>query len=351
MLPLDRLQPQRIALIKPSALGDIVHALPVLTALRCRFPEASITWIVNKAYEPLLIGHPDLTATLPFDRGAIRKGTRAALSASAAFLAKLASQRFDLTIDLQGLMRTGLMSLATAAPRRVALAPAREGSRFAYTELIHVRDNNETHAVDRYWRAAEAFGAGDFAKQFRVPLQPGAEEWVRNTLQTLPRPWVAVAVGARWVTKRWPASHYAELGRRTQSAFGGSWIFVGTGEDTADASKVIAQMNGPTRDLTGRTTLPQLAATLAACDVMIGNDTGPLHLAAALGRPCIAPYTCTQVKRHGPYGSMSGGVETNVACRGSYLKTCDKLICMPELTPDRLWPRVERCFVDRGPEP
>ena len=94
------------------------------------------------------------------------------------------------------------------------------------------------------------------------------------------------------------------------------------------------------RDFTGKTSLPRLAALLSLADVMVGNDTGPLHLAAALGRPCVAPYTCTRVALHGPYTSMTGGVETAVHCGGSYLKKCGNMICMPELTPDRLWPRL-----------
>lgn len=93
-------------------------------------------------------------------------------------------------------------------------------------------------------------------------------------------------------------------------------------------------------DFTGRTSLPQLAALLSLADVMVGNDTGPLHLAAALGKPCVAPYTCTRVRLHGPYGSFPGGVETSVPCGGSYLKTCPDMICMPDLTPDRLRPRL-----------
>src|SRR6266852_985750 len=104
---LTNLHAERIALIKPSALGDIVHALPVLTALRRRYPEAHISWIVNRSYEPLLQGHPDLDATLPFDRGAARgRPLRAALSFGL-FLGRLRQQRFDLIIDLQGLLRSG----------------------------------------------------------------------------------------------------------------------------------------------------------------------------------------------------------------------------------------------------
>src|SRR5439155_17110131 len=102
---LNRLAARRIALIKPSALGDIVHALPVLSALRQRFPAAAITWVVNRAYEPLLADHPDLTDTLPFDRGALKKGVRAAVRSSLRFGAELRRRRFDLVIDLQGLLR------------------------------------------------------------------------------------------------------------------------------------------------------------------------------------------------------------------------------------------------------
>jgi len=368
-MPLDRLTSRRIALIKPSALGDIAHSLPVLTALRVRFPAARITWVVNTAYEPLIRNHPDLTDTLPFDRGMFRRGVWNSARYAAGFAAELRSRQFDLVIDLQGLFRTGLMCLATGAPHRIGFANAREGSRHTYTRKISVPDADRIHAVDRYWRIVEALGAGDVPKRFHLPLDPGEVASVRVELAELPRPWIAVAVGAKWLTKRWPTSHFAELLNRTQSRFGGTALFVGAGEDTAMSQEVIAALGsedpspnplpqgerglnlappsfpgkgvgglGSSRDFTGRTSLPRLAALLASCDVMLGNDTGPLHLAAALGRPCVAPYTCTRVALHGPYTSMNGGVETSVACGGSYIKTCDKMICMPELTPDRLWP-------------
>jgi lipopolysaccharide heptosyltransferase I len=339
MVPLDRLRPRRVALVKPSALGDIAHALPVLSALRRKFPASRITWVVNRAYEPLLSGHPDLTDTLPFDRSAFRGGPRRAVAYSLAFAAELARRRFDLVIDLQGLMRSGLMCLATNAPRRVGFDNAREGSRYAYTDKVRVPGAKAMHAVDRYWKVAEALGAADRPKRFHVPLREEDVAWARRELAGLPRPWVAFVVGARWVTKRWPAAHFADLGRRMQEAFGGSCLFVGTGEDTPDAEAVAGGLHGPSRDFTGKTSLPKLAALLSVCDAVVGNDTGPLHLAAALGRPCVAPYTCTRVARHGPYGVAGTGVETAVPCGGSYFKTCPNgMVCMPDLTPDRLWP-------------
>lgn len=333
------LAPRRIAFLKPSALGDVVHALPVLTALRTRFPQARITWVINSAYEPLVKNHPDLTDTLPFDRGAFKKGVWKATRYAASFAAELRRRRFDLVIDLQGLLRTGLMCLATGSPVRVGFANAREGSRYAYTHQVRVPDASRIHAVERYWRVAEYLGAGGVPKRFRVPLDAAEVDAVRRELAELPRPRVAVAVGAKWVTKRWPAAHFAELLARAQAAFGGTALFVGTADDTA-ASLEVARHLSAARDFTGKTSLPRLAALLSRCDVMLANDTGPLHLAAALGVPSVAPYTCTKVALHGPYTSMTGGVETSVPCGGSYLKTCGNMVCMPELTPDRLWPRL-----------
>ena len=249
--------------------------------------------------------------------------------------------------DMQGLLRSGLMAWASGAPVRVGFASAREGSRYAYTHKLKCPTRLEAHAVDRMWTVSEAFGVGHLPKVFRVPLQDSEVEGARQQLAALPRPIVAVAVGAKWVTKRWPTAHFAEVLRRAQSHFGGSAVFVGTGEDTASSQEVIAQLRGPALDLTGRTSLPRLAAVLSLSDAMLGNDTGPLHLAAALGRPCVAPYLCTRVALHGPYTQAAGCVETAVACAGSYLKKCDKMVCMPELTADRLWPKLagtlDRC--------
>ena len=328
--PLSDLRPERIALIKPSALGDVVHTLPVLHALRQRFPAACITWVINRSLEPLLAGHPDLDETLPFDRhGGLRAGVKLAR--------ELHRRRFDLVLDLQGLLRTGLMCAATRAVRRVGLCSAREGARLFYSDVV--QDDLKLHAVDRYWRVANALGAGQWPKQFVLPIPDAARQWVEETVglrrfQLLDPPYIVVAPGSRWVTKRWP--HFAELVNRAQRRFGGTAILVGSGDEVALSHFIAAKISGECLDLTGKTTLPQLAALLAKADVVLANDSGPLHLAAALGRPVVAPYTCTEIARHGPYG-QNGAVLTSVWCRGSYLKRCSRLECMAELTPDRLW--------------
>lgn len=337
--PLAEIQANRIALIKPSALGDVVHSLPFLNALRHRFPDARISWIINRSYQSLIDGHKSLDETIPFDRGAMKGGWRKAARTSLELARELRRRRFDLVVDLQGLARSGLMTLATGASRRIGLSTAREGAHLAYTDVVSIPDPNQRHAIDHYWCVAEALGVGDLPKRFDVPVRAEARAWALEQLRDLPRPWLAFGVGARWLTKRWPPQHFAMLARRTRESFGGSAFFIGAPDEAPLAKQVIAQICGPWRDFTGATSLQQLAGLLEAADVMISNDSGPLHLAAALGRPCIAPYTCTQVRRHGPYG-QSGGVETTVWCKGSYIRTCDRLECMSELTPDRLWPAL-----------
>jgi lipopolysaccharide heptosyltransferase I len=340
-VPLLEYPARRIALIKPSSLGDIIHCLPVATALRRRFPDAYLCWVVNHTYAPLLQDHPDLDATLPFDRSAARRGVLQAAFTYHQWIRRLRRQAFDLVIDLQGLLRSALLTVATGAPRRVGLSSAREGARWFYTDVVPVADFQALHAVDRYWLAAEALGAGAGPKRFRLTIPDADQGWATDFLRECPRPWLLLGPGSRWVTKRWPPEHFASLARQAQDRFGGTVIFVGGREEMALAQAVAAHLTGPVRDLTGRTSLPRLAAVLARADVMLANDTGPLHLAAALGRPVVAPYTCTKVLLNGPYGAESGAVETRIGCQGSYLKRCPRLDCMTELTPGRLWPVLE----------
>jgi lipopolysaccharide heptosyltransferase I len=339
--PLHEYPARRIALLKPSALGDVVHGLPVLTALRRRYPQAHITWVVNRSYEPLLCGHRDLDATLAFDRRAAHRGPWAAARTWTHFLGELRRGQFDLVVDLQGLFRTGVMAAVTGAPRRVGLSTAREGARWFYTDAVEVRDFDALHAVDRCWLVAEAFGVGHLDKEFHIPLHAEARAWAEERLAGCPRPWLVLGLGSRWPTKRWPPAHFAVLARRARASFGGTTIFVGGREEAGLAQVVREQLQGPVVDVMGTTTLPQLAALLARADVMVANDTGPLHLAAALGRPVVAPYTCTRVRRSGPHGQEANAVETTVWCAGSYLKRCSRMECMDELTPERLWPRLQ----------
>ncbi len=340
-VPLQNISPNRIALIKPSALGDIVHSLPVLTALRQKYPSAHITWIINKNYEALLEDHPHLDATLPFDRSAFHSGWGKAIRTYSTFIRQSRSAQFDFVIDLQGLFRSGMMGWLRGATRRVGLETARECSSWFYTDVVSADNIRTLHAVDRYWEVVKALGADDVPLEFHLPILPETDQWVQRLFAEYPMPWIGLGVGARWYTKRWLPQHFAALAKQAQESFGGTIFFVGRPDEQPLAMAVSDNLPGPVCNLIGQTTLPELVAVLNRMDVYVANDSGPLHLAAALGRPVIAPYTCTSVRLHGPYRSMGTAVESTVWCRGSYLRHCNRLECMQELTPERLWTPLE----------
>ena len=337
---LATLEPRRVCLIKPSSLGDVVHALPVLSALRERWPHAHLAWVVNRGLRGLLDGHPMLDEVIPFDRGTVGLGPRGLL-AFARFGSSLRKRNFDLAIDLQGLLRSGVMTAATGARVRVGLDDAREGSRFFYTHRVPM-PTDDAHAVAKLMRVAEALGA-DPAPRFAPAIGDEARAWAERACRAVPRPRLVLNVGARWITKRWPPESFAEVAAQAHHDRGAGLIAVGAPEDRSLVDALIARLGAiPLLDLSGQTSLPQLAAVMEAADCVLSNDTGPLHLAAATEVPVVGVYTCTKPEKTGPWGERAVAVSSRVWCAGSCVKRCDRMECMAELGPDRVWAAVRR---------
>lgn len=332
--PLDQLQPRRVCLVKPSALGDVVQTLPVLTALRRRWPDAHLAWVVNDSFAPLLHAHPDLDEVIAFPRRARGLELVGDLFGLAGRL-----RGFDLTLDLQGLFRSAALTWLTGARRRVGFRHAREGASLAYTDRLDT-PVKQMPAVLANWTVAQALGCNGPPPAARIGLTPAHQAETLRLLAGLPRPIVAIHPGASWVTKRWPAEHFAELARRAQQDRGAGIVLVGGPGEEPITAAVAAGLSGDCVDLAGRTGLLQLAAVLRAADVMLSNDSGPMHLAAAVGTRVVAPFTCTSPLRAGPHGPGHHTVATQVACAASYLRQCGSMTCMSELTPDRLWPAL-----------
>ncbi len=335
-----RLEPQRICIIKPSSLGDVIHCLPILPALRQLFPKAQISWVVNAAFRSLLDSHPYVDELIAFERG--KSGLSSSGAASTAHLCgRLLKQRFDLTIDLQGLLRSGLMTAATRAPVRVGIADAREGARWFYTHRVPA-PRLGLHAVDRVGRVVAALGLEHFEPAFHISPSAQDQLWARETLAAIPRPSLILNLGARWMTKRWPPEHFAEIARRAAAEFGAGLACVGA---RVDIPLAVAMRNAiaplPLLDLSGKTTLLQLAALAQQSHLFVSNDTGPLHLAAAAGASVVGIYTCTDPLLTGPYGPRVTTVQSCVWCAPSFRKTCNRLDCFAELNPDRVWPVVK----------
>ena len=338
------LRPQRICIIKPSALGDVVQSLPILSAIKAAYPAATISWVINRELAPLLEGHPLVDNLLVYDR-------RGSWTASLAFLWRLAKSRFDLVFDLQGLLRTGVMTVATRARTRVGLQTAREGSRFTVNCVIS-ESSRQQPAWSRYLRVNAALNQPSQQSIYDLPIPTSLLAQADARLATLPRPWLVVQPGAKWETKRWPPQQFAAVLSLAHETFGGSAILVGTNSEaevTAECRRAVLERNpaATVEDLAGQTTLLELAALLSRANVVLSNDSGPLHLASAVGAPVVGIFTCTSAHISGPPPVGPGGaiqryVSTIVSCAASYHKRCPhagtaKHACFGELTADRVW--------------
>ena len=249
------LRPGRICIIKPSALGDVVNAFPCLSALRAKWPGASFTWVINQNLRGLVEGHPEIDEVILYDRARAGIGPRGFWEFGQ-FLRELRRPGFDLTIDLQGLLRSGVMTAATGSPVRVGLADAREGAVWFYTHRVTPSGGlYEAHAVDRLLSVAAAFGADVSEPRTSVAVSEADRAWARESLSGVARPRLGLNLGARWETKRWPPSHFAEVARRAVVVRGAGLFAVGAPEDRSLVEELARRLAPiPVVDFCGRTT-------------------------------------------------------------------------------------------------
>jgi heptosyltransferase I len=334
---------RRILIIKPSSFGDVIHAMPVLHGLRSRFPNARISWLVASSCAGLLEGHPDLDEVIRFDRkryGRVGRSLGPTVE-FVRFLAALRNRRFDLVLDLQGLFRSGFMTLATGARERLGFANAREFAPLFYTRRLPVKDP-DMHAVDRNYLFARALGFAHLPVAFNMPVLAEASGAVAGILANqgiaAGEPYALMAPGTRWETKRWPAAGFAEIARRIRSEFSLPVVLVGM-EDEIEVAREVEQAAGESVvNLAGQTKLPELIALVAGAALVVMHDSGPMHLATALGRPMVAIYGPTSPRRTGPYGQPGAVARLDLLCSPCYIKRVADCPhghrCMADLAPD-----------------
>jgi lipopolysaccharide heptosyltransferase I len=314
----------RILLIKPSSLGDIVHALPVLSGLRQRYPQAEIAWLAGSPYVTLLRAHPALNEVIPFDRrryGMVGRDLRVSVH-FADFLHKLWSRRFDLAIDLQGLLRSGLLALASGARFRIGFANARELGWLFYTHRIPP-GSSDSHAVDKNYRVAEALGFAQLPKDFALHLPPGTEERASAILEQAglaQRPYAVLVPAARWQTKRWPTENFARLADAAAQRLGLAVVLIGAAAEAELCYQVQRRAATGLINLAGKSTLPELVAVVKAAQVVVTNDSGPMHVAAAMDRPVVALFGPTNPTRTGPYSAAARVIRKPLPCSPCYLR-------------------------------
>jgi lipopolysaccharide heptosyltransferase I len=361
----------RILLIKPSAVGDVIHALPVLVKLRERYPAARIDWMLTPQNAELVKDHPALSNVVLFARQAYARPWRD-LSSPVDFVAMLARLReanYDLVIDLHGQFRSGAFALVTAAPTRIgfdrprtrvlnasrklpehamkhAWKGAREGAWVAYTHRIPI-PTLDAHAIDRYMWLGEMLGFAPGRPDTTVPVSAEARERVARLLGEHglgARPLLLLTPGTVWETKHWLPENFAAVGRHFLS-IGWDVALAGAPRDREPCGAVLRGCAGAV-DLCGKTRLPDLAALVNRANLCVTNDSGPMHLAAALGTPVVAIFGPTDPVWVGPYGKPESVVRVGLKCSPCYLRKLRECpydhACMRQVSAEMVIERAHR---------
>lgn len=330
-------QYRNILLIKTSSLGDVLHALPCAQALRELFPAARITWIVEPAYAVFLPGAPVLDEVLFFEKTRLRKGgVGQRLAYVRELKAQLTERKFDLVIDLQGLAKSALIAWLTGCPERIGYVEMREGSGLVSRPVSgpHADD----HVVQRYLDVIRSLGWVGETPTYPA-LSFGEEAKVRKWLTELGigEKYAVLVPSTRRIQKNWPAAHFATLAKALADS-GLDVLLVGDKNDQEKGQAIAAQAGqANVYNLAGQTTLKELCSVLSGAAVVVGGDTGPLHIAAAVGVAAVALYGPTDPQRSAPYGAKITILQSKVPCAPCHRQACEDVRCMASISPETVY--------------
>lgn len=323
----------RFLLVRLGSLGDVIHALPSAAALRDTFPGARIDWVVEGKWGRLLKGNPDVTNVVVLDRGK-RGGFRAAVR-------QLRSAAYTCAIDFQALYKSALLAFASGAPRRIGFKSsyAREGLAAAlYTDRLNPRG---AHKVDHNFTLAACAGAREMKPRFPLVIEPEDKERVARELSGKGiGDFFVLNPGGGWLSKCWPASRYGELHGKIAERFGWRGVITfGPGEE--NLARQVAFAAGTSAPVAIPLGLGPLMALLRSAKFVVSADTGPLHLAAALGAPIVGLYGPTDPSRNGPYGSRDVIVRNPHASLTTYGREAFYSPAMMSITVDQVLDAIE----------
>jgi heptosyltransferase-1 len=305
----------RILVVRLGSMGDVIHALPAVASLKHSFPHSRLSWVIKPRWAPLLEGNPFVDEVVPFNRTA-----REILETRRL----LRREHFDLAVDLQGLIQSALVAASARADKIVGLARSQARESFATMFYSSAVRTTALHRVDRYLELVSAAGASNLLRTF--PLPSGKPEG------SLPDgPFVLACPLAGWGSKQWPLGHYTELAKHLNVT-----LVVNGPPDTLD---VLKQIEGAHVHLSG---IEGLIDATRRAQAIVGVDSGPVHLAAALGKSGVAIYGPTDPASHGPYGGSLHVLRSSTAVT-SYKRRASDSGSMRAISPAEVLESLEMC--------
>lgn len=326
--------PQRILIVLFGAIGDVTRALPLLTRLRRGYPHASIAWAVEPAAATLLDSHPALDQVLLYER---TQGARQFWP----FLQSIRQKKFDLVLDLQRHAKSGLVSVWSRAPVRLGFHRhnTKEGNWLLNTHTIPpVLDFSLK--LQQYLKFSDALGLPDDGVHFDLRLRAEEEQQVEALLADTPRSFAAFFLGSRWPSRFWFPDATAQVARSLQREYGMGTVLIGGPGEVAfatDVTAVLETTETTATNLSGRTSLRDLIGIFSRARIAIGPDSGPMHIAAAVGTPVISFWGATSPLRSAPWGSEDFVQCGPAACSPCYVRQCRiNRACMQRITPTQV---------------
>ncbi len=334
----------RFLLVRLGAVGDVIHTLPLAGAVRDAFPSSKIFWAVAPGPSVLLEENPDIDQVVVVDSKSWRgRGLLGIPSELRRTFDLLNSPGADVAIDAQGLIKSGVISWASGARMRIGFEQraCREGLNVVFTTHRARAIEGPHHVIEKNLSLLGPLGVSrplDGEIRFPLPERAGegeeAESWLRREGLLSGHPLLIMHPGAGWETKRWEAGRYAALGDAWARISAGRTLLTwGPGEE--EEAQGVAEAMQTRAALAPPTGIRQLMALIRRADVFAGGDTGPLHLAAALGVKCLALFGPTEPRRNGPWGAGHAVLHHRLACSGCYGRTCPDIECLDLIGADK----------------
>ena len=333
-----------VLVVKLSAIGDVIHALPVSYAIKETYPEAKVTWVVEPPAYDILKDNPYIDNIIVFEKKKF-KSMRGFLKNYGPFTKILNADKYDASLDLQGLFKSAAIAWSAKAPIRLGTCNMREMSHKVSRPVVGPNANG--HIVERYLDVVRELGCQVNKVVFPMEISQRDQQAAEGAMQQagirMENPYVVLAVGANWPNKRWPTRYYAKLS---------DWLYdrkiipviIGGGMlDSTLAGEIDAEAEIPPIILVGKTTLKQLAHVIKNAKAVVGGDTGPVHLAAGLGVPTVMVMGPTDANRNGPYGQLENAIEANRPCKYCWKRACPKgLECLSVIHPEAVEEKLKK---------
>jgi heptosyltransferase-1 len=345
--------PKSILIIKPSALGDIALALGALSSLRASFPQAKISWFVRREFAPLIADDPNLDEVIIFERKFLGKWWyhTKAFWALVNLIRRLHRGRFDIVFDFQGLFRTALFGWFSGSKKRFGMSTARECATLLYTDKIRC-DADKFHLMDCYQKMLSAAGACVQTTELELGVSAEDEKSVQKLLsssQVSGQGYAVLVPGAARQYKCWPVEKFALISEKIVSEYGLDIIAVGTAGEKSIIEKLQSLSGVRVIDFSGRTNISELVALLKNAKLVVSNDTGPGHIAAAMRVPLVMIFGATNPARVGPYKRPDAVAAVDPFERGQAIESPDTAHQIGAVTLEMVFEKV-MCQLAKGAE-